>query len=431
MPTLSSNDRFLGVDLGALWREIRRPWSRLHEWPVMSWLTPPVPIRLLQADGGESVWLGEVLQASSKSSGQSFVAVELPLDDVLCRSLVLPQVPDDEVAGAVALEAQGASPFPAADLVWGFRLSPREGGGREAQIVLASRRQIEHYLGNQSTRLSPDQQPELWVRIDTGAPVVLAGYGEGARVRFASRRRHLAYGLLASAVLLALASAVTPVLQLRMRALEADRAYEDAQRRTKVLVKQREALLQSAEQVSALHDLLGSQVDFMRVFERLTALLPDDTYILALKYQGGKFNVTGQTANSSTVMQALGGQSGFKEVRAPSPATRVGGANNKETFIIEFAVDLEQFGIAAAPSNALPAGAAAAASSAAPVSGAAPLVTAVQTPPASVSAPAAPPATTPPKLVAPKPAAVPAGKGPTFGGSPTIPAPVPPTPKTP
>src|SRR5450830_431913 len=129
MPTLSSNDRFLGVDLGALWREIRRPWSRLHEWPVMSWLTPPVPIRLLQADGGETVWLGEVLQASSKSSGQSFVAVELPLDDVLCRSLVLPQVPDDEVAGAVALEAQGASPFPAADLVWGFRLSPREGGG--------------------------------------------------------------------------------------------------------------------------------------------------------------------------------------------------------------------------------------------------------------------------------------------------------------
>jgi general secretion pathway protein L len=81
-------------------------------------------------------------------------------------------------------------------------------------------------------------------------------------------------------------------------------------------------LLQSAEQVNALHDLLGGQVDFMRVFEKLTQLLPDDTYILALKYQGGKFNITGQTANSSTVMQALGGQSGFKDVRAPSPATR-------------------------------------------------------------------------------------------------------------
>src|SRR5450830_1431640 len=240
----------------------------------------------------------------------------------------------------VLLRSRPRAPAPFLQPIWsGASAShPARGGGREAQIVLASRRQIEHYLGNQSTRLSPDQQPELWVRIDTGAPVVLAGYGEGARVRFASRRRHLAYGLLASAVLLALASAVTPVLQLRMRALEADRAYEDAQRRTKVLVKQREALLQSAEQVSALHDLLGSQVDFMRVFERLTALLPDDTYILALKYQGGKFNVTGQTANSSTVMQALGGQSGFKEVRAPSPATRVGGANNKETFIIEFAV---------------------------------------------------------------------------------------------
>lgn len=431
MPTLSSNDRFLGVDLGALWREIRRPWARLHEWPVMSWLTPPVPIRLLQADGGESIWLGEVLQASSKPGKQSFVAVELPLDDVLCRSLALPQVPDDEVAGAVALEAQGASPFAMADLVWGFRLSPREGGGREAQIVLASRRQIEHHLASQATRLTPGQQPELWVRIDAGAPVVLAGYGEGARVRFASRRRHLAYGLLASAVILALASAVTPVLQLRMRALEADRAYEDAQRRTKSIVKQREALLQSAEQVNALHDLLGSQVDFMRVLERLTALLPDDTYILAFKYQGGKFNLTGQTANSSTVMQALGGQSGFKEVRAPSPATRVGGANNKETFIIEFAVDLEQFGMAAAPASAALGGAAAAASSPAPVSAAAPFVTAAPTPAASVAAPAAPPPTTPPKLVAPKPAAVPAGKGPTFGGSPTTPAPVPSAPKTP
>lgn len=430
MSTLSSDDRFLGVDLGALWREIRRPWSRLHEWPVMSWLTPPVPIRLLQVDGGESVWLGEVLQTSSKSSKQPFEAVELPLDDVLCRSLLLPQVSDDEVAGAVALEAQGASPFAAVDLVWGYRLSPREGGGREAQIVLASRRQIEQYLGSQSARLASGLQPELWVRIDAGAPVVLAGYGEGARVRLATRRRRLAYGLLASALVLALASAVTPVLQLRMRALEADRAYEDAQRRTKGLVKQREALLQSAEQVSALHDLLGSQVDFMRVFEKLTVLLPDDTYILALKYQGGKFNVTGQTANSATVMQALGGQTGFKEVRAPSPATRVGGASNKETFIIEFAVDLEQFGIAAAPAIVLPAGTATAAPSVAPVSGAAPLVTA-PTPAASVAAPAAPPPTTPPKLVGSKPAAVPSGKGPTFGGSPTISAPVPSAPKTP
>jgi general secretion pathway protein L len=232
MPTLSSDARFLGVDLGALWREIRRPWSHLHEWPVVSWLTPPAPIRLLQADGGESVWLGEQRQASAKPGKQPFVAVELPLDDVLCRSLLLPQVPDDELAGAIALEAQGASPFAAADLVWGSRVSTREGGGREAQIVLASRRQIEQYLASQA---APDAgaTAELWVRIDAAAPVVLAGYGEGARVRFATRRRRWAYGLLVSAALLGMASAVTPVLQLRMRALEADRAYEDALQRTK------------------------------------------------------------------------------------------------------------------------------------------------------------------------------------------------------
>ena len=50
MPSISSDARFLGVDLRALWQEIRQPWRRLHESKALSWLTPDVPVLLLQAD---------------------------------------------------------------------------------------------------------------------------------------------------------------------------------------------------------------------------------------------------------------------------------------------------------------------------------------------------------------------------------------------
>lgn len=343
MSSISSDARFLGVDLQALWREVRQPWLQSHQWPVLAWLTPLPVIRLLEVEGKESYWLGDArpLAASAKRSWL-FTAVELPEDCVLRRSLTVPVMGEADIANAVALQVRNASPFVAQDLAWGYRLHPASKGKHRIDVALVSRKQVGQHLASEAPRLQGVPGPEVWVR--SGAlPIVLKGYGNGQRASHAKRWRAVGGGLLLLACILMGAIAVTPAAQLRLRALEAAQAYAALGERTAPLARQREAFLQSTEQLGGLRDLLADRLEPLPFLAALTDILPDDTAIQGIKLQGSKVAITGATADSSALMQLLGKQPGLRDVRAPSAATRVPGAT-REAFSIEFTVDPRLFG---------------------------------------------------------------------------------------
>ncbi|GKT22025.1 PilN domain-containing protein [Acidovorax sp. SUPP3334] len=369
MPSISSDARFLGVDLHALWRDIRSPWRGMHAWPLLSWLTPSAPIVLLHPGDGVSFWLGDDKQ--SKVTGRvkaSFTAVELPEDYVLRRTLTLPPMAESDIANAGALEVRAISPFPESDLVWGCRALEDSPGGLRIELALASRRQIGQYLAAQAGRLGGVSGPEVWVLGGQHRPIVLGGYGEGSRQAHALRWRRAGYGLLLLIAALVAAIAVTPTLQLRERALEAAQSYQDAARRTAPVVAKRDALMQSVEKLGMLSEVLSTRIEPMRVLDKLTQLLPDDTYLQSFRLQGSKVTIVGMTGNAAALMQVLGNEPGLREVRAPSAATRMGNSA-KETFAIEFTLDSQVFGVVgkapATPATAVAATVATAASSAA------------------------------------------------------------------
>ena len=102
MPSISSDARFLGVDLKAFWLELRQSWQQLHQLPLVSWLTPDPSVRLLQADGGHSIWCGDVGsgKAPVEASSAIFAAIELPPERVLQRSLHMPAaMPATDIGG--------------------------------------------------------------------------------------------------------------------------------------------------------------------------------------------------------------------------------------------------------------------------------------------------------------------------------------------
>jgi general secretion pathway protein L len=422
MSLVSSEARFLGVDLQALWREARRPWLRMHEWPLLSWLTPAAPIRLLHSDGTESFWLGSKRQHGASASARfRFTAVQLPEDLVLRRRLNIPAMADADTAKAVELDARGASPFTATDLVWGSASSNRPDGMCQVDVALASRKQADQYLATQGSRLQNGATPELWAYAEPAAPIVLGGYGESQRIAYATRWRRVGYGLLFSALCLLVAIAATPTAQLRLRAIEAVHAYEAVTMRTRPQVREREKLLQSTEKLAALSEMLAGRMDPLRVLDRLTKILPDDTALQSFKLQGANVTIAGQTANSSNLMQILGNEPGLREVRAPSAATRMAGST-KESFVIVFSLSPQEFGMpggtaATATATAAPASPAASASSANAAAGAAPI--AVNNPAPPASSPGAPNAAAPSKSA---PAPRPSTGGATFGGAPTRPA---------
>lgn len=323
-----------GAALRALWQ----PWRELHLWPPVSWLMPTPLVRLLQADGGESLWEGDERPArdAGRSRAARHVAVELPEPLRLERRLALPPMPSPRMHEAVALEVRSASPFDAADLVWGWRAAQGRGGKTvDVTVVLASRRAVEGRLQSLAERIAPGAAPEVWALAGPGLPIVVQGFGEAARQRSAARGRVAAYALLALAIVLAAAAATTPTVQLKLRAAQATLASQQADQQMAPLVAQRESLVRGQEAIAALREQMQDHVEALAVIELLTQLFPDDTYLQRVQVQGAKVTVSGQTPNAAALMNQLGGHPGVRDVRAPAAATRSMAAG-RENFTVEW-----------------------------------------------------------------------------------------------
>lgn len=426
MPSISSDARFLGVDLALLWRDMREPWRNVHQWPVLSWLTPQPPVLLLQADGKQSVWEGG-RQVTSRAIPR-FKAVELPDDLVLHRPVQLPAMAAEDALAAMALEARSNSPFDVADMVWGYTLQTRKGhSAQQGELVMASRKQIaQHLSAVQSNSLGHATDwaaAEVWVLTSDGQPVVLPGYGNAAREAYCATRRRWGFALLATLALGAAALAVTPTVQLRSRALEAAQAHEDLVKSAAPVVRQREQLLASVEALGGLAELTNGRIEPLRVLDKLTQVLPDDTALQSIKLQGNKLIFTGQTGNASALLQLLGEVQGFKDVRAPTATTRLGNLG-KEAFAVELMLDPAVFGVQSIQlANPLKQ---AASEASAPAVTSAPLAVPASAPVATASAPTLPPTSgvvsVPALAPSAKPSAPPPSQSPAIQKSPAVPA---------
>ncbi len=340
MSSSSYDLRLFGIDLRDVWGDLRRSWQSLHRLPLLAWLTPSTTVRLLQADGRTSWWRDGKLSARA-SEQTRFVAIELPEERILRRSWVLPAMSDAQTAAAVALELRNNSPFAPDDVVWGYSCRAAAPGGVQVTAVLASRAHIAQYLPQQARRLAgltAPAQPELWALATGQAPLVIAGFGEGLRERYIRQWRRVGYALLLLVCALLAALAVTPSVQLYLRARDAVAAYDAVQARTVPLAQQREALLRTSERLATVGELLARQVDPLWAMDLLTRALPDNTALLSLQLQGFKANIAGQTSNAAELMQHLGAHAGMRDVRAPSAATRPLGTS-KESFTLELTLD--------------------------------------------------------------------------------------------
>ena len=155
MPTIQTDARFLGLDLSNFGRSVRQAWSDLQDAPPFSWLTPEVAVVLLQQDGKESLWWGGLRRmADGKKTETPFIAIELPDDLLLRRTLAVPVMAEADMASAAALQVRTISPFAEQDLVWGYRTRLRAAGaGAHLDIALASSKQIAHYIQSHAARL--------------------------------------------------------------------------------------------------------------------------------------------------------------------------------------------------------------------------------------------------------------------------------------
>ena len=388
-----SQTSLFGVELADIWASLTRPWRNLHRSAGLRWLAPLVPVRLIQADGRDSVWAGDRQVTGVPDGSIAFVAVEVPEDLYLRRSLSLPPMEAADLENAVALDIQSASPFEIQDLVWGYK-ARAVAGQQVINAVFASRRQIGQFLESMGSRLPAGSVPEVWVRSEAGDPVILRGYGEDRRARYVASRWKMGVALVMLAAGLLTAIAVTPTAQLRLRAIQATQANDEAARRAQPLLRKREQMAQASADMALLHSIMAQRVEAAYAMDYLTRIIPDDTSLLSLNIQGNKVVLMGQTANAAALMQRLSSEAGLRDVRAPSPAIRPLGSA-KETFTVEFTFDARP---AASPTTPVAASTSPVAAPPPPAGAPAPVAVSPGSAPA-----AAPPGTTPAAAAPPSP----------------------------
>ena len=309
--------------------------ARIDKWRGR--LRPADPVLVRHMDGSRSVWRGDVrIGAATDGKVPGFVAVEIPDELLLRRTLDLPRLAQADADEAVRLEVRGSSPFAADDMVWGATTRELDGGRRRADIVIASRRQVASYIDQNCPDLAAaGVAPEAWALAGLAAPVVIRGFGEQGRLQHGAARARWDGLLLLLAGLLALLMALTPTIQLRMRAIEAVTAFETLAARAGPLVKKRDEVSALNESLRLLDAAAADRVDVAGVMEHLTSVLPDDTYLYSLDIRKSKITAAGHTVDAAALLQKLSSDPRLKDVRAPTAVTRAPGAT-KEAFTVEF-----------------------------------------------------------------------------------------------
>lgn len=342
---IQNQARLFGLDLSTAASEWRAAWQGLWHGPWRRWLTPSTNVRLLLPDGTEAVWAGAsrplLSQPSVKDLASArFVGVVLPEDLVLRRQWALPPLADGMRESAIALELRGISPFAPADTLAVHATDAAAEGGLQVHAALVSRTHAASYLAEQTPRLDAVDDPEVWLPLgDQGEHWRhLPDFGGGRRERNGTLWAFVAALVLLACLAVAAGIAVTPTLQLRERALQAQQNFAELQVKAAPAIQHREALVRNVEMLEAVNRIATQQIPALQVLEWVTRWLPDGTFLTNFQIEGLKVRVAGQTDNAANLMRQLGTLPGLVDVKAPTAAVKISGLN-KETFTLEFSLD--------------------------------------------------------------------------------------------
>jgi len=349
MPSPQASDatqKFFGMDLASFSSDLMVAWGGMAEWRVLAWLWPELPVRLMLPDGLQvlcrNIESGHISD-SDVALGAKYVAVLLPEDLILRRTMTLPKLESADLEAALALEVQSLTPFGLEETVWTYHIGQHDERACTIHLVISARKLVLQYFASSHADLNA-QSTEVWVAATgCGGYRLMPGFGGAARRRQGKTWRWASATLCLVLFALVATLAVTPVIQLHLRSLEANHAMMLLQKKIDPVVAQRENLLRTSEQLENLGKLVGKPIPVLQVLDLVTRALPDDTSLLSFKLSGHKVSLSGLTGNSATLMKQLGATPGLKDVRAPTAAIKPLGSS-RESFSIEFLLSPEQIG---------------------------------------------------------------------------------------
>ncbi|NND66997.1 MAG: PilN domain-containing protein [Halioglobus sp.] len=325
--------RHIGHYFRSGWRDFL--WGEAS--PVLAAVDEVVRARL--PEGGERYYRAGRPTAAAGASVAS-EAVVIPDQLVLAKELRLPLAAEAELESVLALEVRSSSPFDAADTCFGWTLLGRDETEARIQLVISSTSAVMAYIGEQFD-VHEVTTFEVWA--DAGGHMVtLAGFGEDKR-RQRNRRRMLQAGALAAYSLVALVAVFGCAAGLKKLELDKVRAlHAEVEARAAAAVGTRAGLVAARDMINVANTLSAQYPSPHRELQRLAQVLDDSTFLSSVEISGGNLKITGESADSSAVMQVLLDNPAYALVEAPVASKKVSSGNERFVFDLALAAPGEE-----------------------------------------------------------------------------------------
>lgn len=265
--------------------------------------------------------------------GNVFVELVIDRDRALERTVRVPRAAAREIAGVVSFEIERHTPYRADEVVYDWTLDPAAVDGQTlaVDLVMAPRQIVGQLVAAAAQAgLTPDA-----IRVATGAtsrrdlPLAAAGV---APAPTGGAPRLLAV----AALLLGLAATGAPFARQYQVTSGLETAVEQAKTRAVTAARQGGDV---ARRRDALHAIIAAKQAapaVTRIFDRLSAILPDGTWLHHVSVVDGEVVVEGLTDRSTRLVKLLEASPLFEQVRYNAPVTRErGGRTERFSFVLK------------------------------------------------------------------------------------------------
>jgi len=260
-------------------------------------------------------------QSISRSS--TLRGVFIDDDQILLRELMLPSLSDRDIAAAVAMDVQIASPFPAHDTRSGHSTHRQPNGALCVEIAITHQSQLEQLLAI---------HPNL-AAFARGRYGAIPLQGDTHSSRSTNLRSPFTLSLLALLALSLIAWIISPTLLLRAESIFNETALAKLNQEATPLLQKREELSLLQQQLESVRTFDNEHPDPVLLLEQLSYAIPDGTWLRLLRLSKNQITLDGSSDNAVAVIGQLEKVPELREVRLGTSVNR-DPRTNKEIFQI-------------------------------------------------------------------------------------------------
>lgn len=295
---------------------------------------------LVDGDGNivTSTDRGDVIKSNKRDSPRHLDGYIAPNELILKWTSKLPPFDKDALSAAINEQFFVNNPFTENEATKAMHILDNPDKTHTVHFFIASKPQIlAHYASTKNPAVSNYSDiGEVWISLSETFLINLPGFGESVRLKRASAQKKYTYAAFACLTLLACATALTPVLQTRMKAISASELLRDLAGKAAPAVKQRELFARSQQQIDTINTTLGGLIVPMSVLDSLSQAMPDTAHLVSLELSNestssdlATVKLSGKSQDTLELIKALSSTGVFTELKLATPVVRQPGTSQE------------------------------------------------------------------------------------------------------